>query len=720
VTVVALEADPPHLGDIGDPTVQPLGDDAGPVVDRQEERVLEAVEDAREAGDEEEAAGGASHGVRGPAPSQGAQGPGTDEVQIDMEAETTNGRKQTTSENGHREPERFRFGRSGGFRVRGGRVEGEPGPELVEKLCEARANMEGVERNGYNDHLDHEYATYDDVMRAVAKPLAEAGVWCLESVVDTLKQEAGNSRSGRSQHIVTLVLETVWTDGESSFRSYWIGEALDSGDKHHYQLLSQVTKYAYAKTLKLDTGDRGVDATHHETHAETEPDEPSSNGGGREPATDCQQAYIRNLQEKCLARGADEGEHEVLQVAATGKQAASDQIERLQVLETELAGAGADEYAGGEVVPEWATARIREAEESHPGRHEGAVGISTLTYNPKLTARILEGEDVEGPSGSRLAKGTFLHEKLYGEAPHRELEVRAPVDGTDLFFEGHVDAVDPELEAVRDLKTTDRWDLSDERLEQVRRQLGLYGYCLLEGEVNVGTHEAPDWVPAQDYLGFAVDRALVDLWPAGDIQWGRVDVDGSTFSELVESTEAWATSQVRDMVAGQWSPPEPVQEHRETPEAPEDVREAVQEAGRLSEVVDEAAEQKDELRDRIYEAVDETVRAGPYQALHTGPSTRETLNMDRAEVELDEADHALEDFQYGEMRVDVVDEAKLALKLEELGIPDEEAGVEVEEVPVLAEERLRQRLAEVDVLEDCLEEEVTRSGYVSVRRKGGA
>lgn len=71
-----------------------------------------------------------------------------------------------------------------------------------------------------------------------------------------------------------------------------------------------------------------------------------------------------------------------------------------------------------------------------------------------------------------------------------------------------------------------------------------------------------------------------------------------------------------------------VQENEEMPEAPETsgswpTRRAGPGESRGGK------RQTDELWGRIYEAVDERVRAGPYQAVSTGPSTRETLNLDR-------------------------------------------------------------------------------------------
>lgn len=232
------------------------------------------------------------------------------------------------------------------FRVRGRRLEGRPGPGLVQALCEARKEIDQVERNGYNDYLRHEYATYDDVMRAVAEPMAEAGVWCFESVVDTFKQYAGTNDKGSDQFLVTVVLETVWTDGDSSVRSVWVGETIDTGDKHHYQLLSQVTKYAYAKTLKLDTGDIDVDADHVEPSKGGDPPSPVASSGANGKggaATERQTSYIKSLQERCRSRGADEEDYEVLGTVARSKSGASEQIDRLKQLEKTLAGAGADE-----------------------------------------------------------------------------------------------------------------------------------------------------------------------------------------------------------------------------------------------------------------------------------------------------------------------------------------------------------------------------------------
>lgn len=369
-----------------------------------------------------------------------------------------------------------------------------------------------------------------------------------------------------------------------------------------------------------------------------------------------------------------------------------------------------------DLAPDWALRQLERAESEHPGRREGEIGISTLSWDPATVDARLRGEDVAQPSGSRLAKGTFLHWLLYGRAPFRETEVRIPIEGTQLHLVGHIDAADPRLEAVRDLKTTDRWDLSESRIQEVERQLGLYGYAMVHGEANAGTHGDPDWVPAGAYFGFTPRRALVDLWPAGEIEWGRLDLEGQDFEQLIEESYAWACRQVLAMVAGTWTPSED-QDASEVPDrAPEQVREDLVEAGQLKEAIDEAKPRYDQLRATIYENVEDSVQAGPYKAVYTGPSTETVLDVERARGVLEAEGEHLTDYQFTAFSVDVEDPAALAHVLEEFDVDEEIAGLEIDKGPALLEEKLRNRLAEAGRLEECTSERTRRSGYVSVRR----
>jgi hypothetical protein len=250
------------------------------------------------------------------------------------------------------DPDPLKAGPAAGVRISGAKAQGSPGSGLVEGLCEARQEIDDVERSGYNDHLDHAYSTYDDVMAAVAGPLAEAGLWAFESVVWTERWSEGPTDSGVPRHRVGMLLEVTWTDGDSELRTYWTGETVDTGDKQHYQLLSQITKYAYAKTLKLQTGDTDVDA--HATGSSS-----SGTSWKARQATDNQVEFIEDLQQRCEAAGADPDDWTEMQRTAKGFDAASKQIDTLLAIEEayqdasgqeakQLAAAGVEDARNGE------------------------------------------------------------------------------------------------------------------------------------------------------------------------------------------------------------------------------------------------------------------------------------------------------------------------------------------------------------------------------------
>lgn len=172
-----------------------------------------------------------------------------------------------------REPSRFEMGASEGpdgeesweFRVQGSETLGDPSPDLIKKICQARiaiAEKGPVPRSGYNSRIDHEYSTYDDINGHVAVPLAQAEIWVESSMVETYKQPSGKSRNDNQKWNVTAVMEVYITDGDTRTGRMVIGENDNTGDKHHYALESQLLRYALSKMLLLETGDPEVDQDH--------------------------------------------------------------------------------------------------------------------------------------------------------------------------------------------------------------------------------------------------------------------------------------------------------------------------------------------------------------------------------------------------------------------------------------------------------------------------
>lgn len=366
--------------------------------------------------------------------------------------------------------------------------------------------------------------------------------------------------------------------------------------------------------------------------------------------------------------------------------------------------------------PAWAQQPLQEARNTHPGRREGEVGISTLAYDPARVNDRLHGRPAPGPEGDHLAKGTMLHQALLGNAPYRELEVRLEIEGTGLYLNGRFDAYDPAEQGgtLRDLKTTDRWDITDQMRERYETQLLLYAACVKWGEVNTGTWDDPNWQPAQQVLGEgAPRRAVVDVWPAGDIQWAYLEYEDDDLEDLAAAAHRWACEEVRAMVAGSWAPDdEDPDDYESTPLAPDELATAIHLAGRAKETRDEADQDYDDYREQLYENQDRTLRSGPWKSVYYEPKTQQVLNTEKARQHVD-----LEAHQDTRPVARVTDEEAFAEWAANLG--SEIPGVELDTKTRLDEEALREVLKDEGVLDDCLETEVTRSGYVSVTRTDG-
>lgn len=193
------------------------------------------------------------------------------------------------------------------FKVKGSRPLGDPSPDLIQKVCEARKNIDTVPKSGENERIDHEYSTYDDVNGTIAEPLAEAGVWVHSSIVDTFKQPSGTTSHGNQRYCVTAVMEVYLTDGDSRIGRRVVGENENAGDKHHYALESQLLRYALSKMLLLESGDPEVDQDPNSGQGAPKASSHGSSekSGDGEPATDSQTSTLREISKEARKAGAD-------------------------------------------------------------------------------------------------------------------------------------------------------------------------------------------------------------------------------------------------------------------------------------------------------------------------------------------------------------------------------------------------------------------------------
>lgn len=395
-----------------------------------------------------------------------------------------------------------------------------------------------------------------------------------------------------------------------------------------------------------------------------------------------------------------------------------------------------------EQAPDWAREVLAEAVHSHPGRPDDQhLGISTVTYDPTLTHLSIQGKPLpEDEDQGNQAKGTLLHQLLYGNAPNRETEVRVPIEGTGgLYWHGHFDSFSLEG-LLRDLKTTNVWNLTDEKLEEYLDQMGLYAHAIENGEAR---NEDGEWVPAKEVLGTdEVHTLIVDWWGGSGLQWEAERLEGDEARDRIDAAVEKHRDMVHEMLAGTWEPGETaaVTVEQKTPDdapaPPQDLRELVLEAGWTKDQADIAEKEYDAKRAEIHEiqaaTIENTVEAGPYQAVYNSPSTREELDMDAVQLLLEEAGLELGAFRDETRVARVTDEELLAEKLSDLGMTGLE-GVEVTTKTQLDEDALETALEQIeevpetlvpedeDAPENGLEaatiEKVSQSGYTYIQRR---
>lgn len=148
--------------------------------------------------------------------------------------------------------------------------------QLAEAMLKARQGMTKVHKTSKNTHHGYDYASLEDILNVVEKPLAENDLVVLSSVEELIAEDSTN------RVLVKLKTTLLHKSGEFVEQSCW-GEGVDKQDKATYKAITGARKYALACMFNLVTTDEpeadNVDRskkTAPRTAAKTEP--PKRNG----------------------------------------------------------------------------------------------------------------------------------------------------------------------------------------------------------------------------------------------------------------------------------------------------------------------------------------------------------------------------------------------------------------------------------------------------------
>jgi hypothetical protein len=137
------------------------------------------------------------------------------------------------------------------------RVLWNPTPQLLEKVAKASGQIEMAAKSGYNKEHKYDYATFADYLKAVRKPLADAGLWWFQHQVGDPQYSGKNTKSNSVWLVSRVLIETRIVDPETGG---WVacrawGEGHDPTDKANYKAMTGGRKYSLAMLLGIHTED---------------------------------------------------------------------------------------------------------------------------------------------------------------------------------------------------------------------------------------------------------------------------------------------------------------------------------------------------------------------------------------------------------------------------------------------------------------------------------
>ncbi len=127
------------------------------------------------------------------------------------------------------------------------------------KVLQVVESIEGIAKNGRNEHFRYNFAQDADVLRAVRNEIARVGL-CVrpQSVTVTRMPNGSNNRSGKPEFRTCCDVTWAITDietGHTEYVSDWPGEAVEAEDKGTNKALTASRKYFLLNYFLIPTGD---------------------------------------------------------------------------------------------------------------------------------------------------------------------------------------------------------------------------------------------------------------------------------------------------------------------------------------------------------------------------------------------------------------------------------------------------------------------------------
>lgn len=133
---------------------------------------------------------------------------------------------------------------------------------LYAKIAAVAANIQRVEKDGYNPQLKYKYAKPETIMAALKPLLAEQGLAILPMCVGVTKEDTGGKTSSGSAKVNTRVDMTyiiACGDTGETVSLTWYGEGEDWSDKGIAKAKTIALRTFLIQLFQIPTGDEDLD-----------------------------------------------------------------------------------------------------------------------------------------------------------------------------------------------------------------------------------------------------------------------------------------------------------------------------------------------------------------------------------------------------------------------------------------------------------------------------
>ena len=127
--------------------------------------------------------------------------------------------------------------------------------KLYKKVANVMGEVGMVEKNGYNNYYNYEYATAEDIKEAIRPLCAKESLWISSQVKDYKKNRVKTSKGSSTEIELTMYFTIRCGDTGAKVRLVYSGYSIDSSDKFIYKAYTGAMKYFLINNFMLSTGD---------------------------------------------------------------------------------------------------------------------------------------------------------------------------------------------------------------------------------------------------------------------------------------------------------------------------------------------------------------------------------------------------------------------------------------------------------------------------------